>query len=112
MKDRQDCLSFTIALLAQDKLGAAARRHPDPVRVVAPGAVEHTRGVADLTDDGHAHARVGGTDGALAVLRLAHHPSGLGHVADDAVAFAEGEFGAAALGDPDAVLIEAPGAVQ
>src|SRR3954451_9486124 len=95
------------------ELRVAAAGDPDRAAVVAPGAIEHAVGLAELAHEADAARGVGGADVALAVERVAddfrrrwRHRIGRQSVA------AEGELRAATVGDPDAVVVEAPRLVE
>src|SRR5215213_413525 len=110
---RFGCATNAVQLLPQDKLRPAPRRDPDPIRVVAPGAVQDARGIAHLADDGDAHARIRRAHRALAVLRLAYHAPRLRRDARrQHPSLAHRELPAAAAADPDAVRVVAPRAVE
>src|SRR5687768_15302190 len=98
-----------LQLIPENELGAAASGHPDAGRVVAPSQAANANAVADLTGQGYAIVRVGGAAFGRFVLRLAQHAraGGRGSKSEARVA-AEDELGAAAVVDPDAVLVEAP----
>src|SRR5437879_2076361 len=103
---------MTPLLSRHAELRPAAIPHPDLVAVVAPCAAEDAIDAAQLPRQVHAAARVDAAAVRVSVIRFANHQLGSVAVgmAVAAASTAEGEFGAASVIDPDAVVVEAPSA--